>query len=479
MGFGQRIGQTFRVPGHGLRRSLIVMVVLVVAAGSGVVISLTAPALAGNLGLVASQPVLAPPGPDLVLVPLQADAPVPTSVGLDSMLDPLADSDTLGRFTGVVLDPAAPAASTSLWERSPERALVPGSTGKLLTAAAALLTLDSTDRLTTRVAPGPEPGTVVLVGGGDPTLTALPPGTDSVYPQPARLSELAAEVREATAGPIKRVLIDTSRYEGRTLAPGWDPADVADGFVAPIEPLMLDGGRVDPTLQDGPRITDPALAAGRTLAEMLGADPDKVAEGTAVPDAKSLGIVSSATVGELVEHVMRSSDNVLAEALAREVAKVRDGETSFTGAAAQTVAALTQAGFDTTGVVLVDGSGLSNQDRVPARLLGAVLAAAAAPALGERDTQFLRPIITGLPVAGGDGTLDERFAVEAASAAGRGAVRAKTGTLTGVSSLAGVATDADGRLLVFALMSNGVSPAVARPRMDAMAAALSRCGCRR
>ncbi|MGH3565172.1 MAG: D-alanyl-D-alanine carboxypeptidase/D-alanyl-D-alanine endopeptidase [Pseudonocardia sp.] len=478
MGFGQRIGQTFRVPGHGLRRSLIVMSVLVVAAGSGVVISLTAPALAGNLGLVASQPVVAPPGPDLVLVPLQADAPVPTSVGLDSMLDPLTTADALGRFTGVVLDPAASTVSTALWERSPDRALVPGSTGKLLTAAAALLTLDSTDRLTTRVAPGPEPGTVVLVGGGDPTLTALPAGTDSVYPQPARLSELAAEVRAATAGPIKRVLIDTSRYEGRTLAPGWDPADVADGFVAPIEPLMLDGGRVDPTLQDGSRITDPALAAGRALAEMLGTDPDKVAEGTAIPDAKSLGIVSSATVGELVEHVMRSSDNVLAEALAREVARVRDGETSFTGAAAQTVAALTQAGFDTTGVVLVDGSGLSNQDRVPARLLGAVLAAAAAPALGERDTQFLRPIITGLPVAGGEGTLDERFAVDTASAAGRGAVRAKTGTLTGVSSLAGVTIDADGRLLVFALMSNGASPTVVRPRMDAMVAALSRCGCR-
>lgn len=454
------------------------MVVLVVAAGSGVMISLTAPALAENLGLVASQPVVAPPGPDLVLVPLQADAPVPTPAALDAMLDPLADADPLGRFTGVVLDPAASTGSTVLWERSSERALVPGSTGKLLTAAAALLTLDSTDRLTTRVAPGPEPGTVVLVGGGDPTLTALPAGTDSVYPQPARLSELAAEVREATTGPIKRVLIDTSRYEGRTLAPGWDLADVADGFVAPIEPLMLDGGRVDPTLQDGSRITDPALAAGRALAEMLGADPDKVAEGTAVSDAKSLGVVSSATVGELVEHMMRSSDNVLAEALAREVAKVRDSETSFTGAAAQIVAALTQAGFDTTGVVLVDGSGLSNQDRVPARLLGAVLAAAATPALDERDTQFLRPIITGLPVAGGDGTLDERFAVDAASGAGRGVVRAKTGTLTGVSSLAGVATDVDGRLLVFALMSNGASPAVARPRMDAMAAALSRCGCR-
>ena len=57
-------------------------------------------------------------------------------------------------------------------------------------------------------------------------------------------------------------------------------------------------------------------------------------------------------------------------------------------------------------------------------------------------------------------------------------MRAKTGTLTGVSSLAGVVVDADGRLLVFALMSNGVNPATARPELDAVAAGLAACGCR-
>ena len=56
-------------------------------------------------------------------------------------------------------------------------------------------------------------------------------------------------------------------------------------------------------------------------------------------------------------------------------------------------------------------------------------------------------------------------------------MRAKTGTLSGANSLAGVVTDADGRLLVFALMSNGASPVQARPRLDAIASELSRCGC--
>jgi D-alanyl-D-alanine carboxypeptidase/D-alanyl-D-alanine-endopeptidase (penicillin-binding protein 4) len=124
----------------------------------------------------------------------------------------------------------------------------------------------------------------------------------------------------------------------------------------------------------------------------------------------------------------------------------------------------------------VDGSGLSTDDQVPARLLGQILAAASGPASEQRAAR-LRPLLSGLPVAGGDGTLDDRFG-GADSSAGRGYVRAKTGTLTGVSALAGVVTDTDGRLLTFALMASGTSPAEARPRLDALAAALRECGCR-
>jgi len=169
---------------------------------------------------------------------------------------------------------------------------------------------------------------------------------------------------------------------------------------------------------------------------------------------------------------------VLAEVLGREVALARGAEPSFGGAAQQVLAALGQAGIDPGGAEMVDGSGLSTQDRVPARVLGSVLAAAAAPAPAPPTAEMLRPLVSGLPVAGGDGTLDDRFARADASAAGRGVVRAKTGTLNGVSSLAGVVTDVDGRLLIFALMSNGPSPAISRPLLDEMAAQLSRCGCR-
>jgi D-alanyl-D-alanine carboxypeptidase/D-alanyl-D-alanine-endopeptidase (penicillin-binding protein 4) len=472
VGIGRRIGDSLRLPGRKGRRVLAVLVVLALAGGAGGAIALTGPTLVQQLGLVAPPPPPLPPVPRAQLGPLPPDAPVPTSDGLSKALDKAAGAMP-GRFAGVVIDPAT---GSELWGHTPERALTPASTGKLITTAAALLVLNPTDRLVTRVVSGPDPGTVVLVGGGDPTLTALPNPKDSLYPDAPSITELADAVRKKAPGPIHRVLVDTSRYTGDGLAPGWNPGDVAAGFITPIEPVMLDGGRIDPKLQDGPRVSDPALTAARALADALGVHD--VAKGRAAPDATAIAAVSSAPVSELAEFALRASDNVLAEVLAREVAVAREAEPSSAGAAGATLAALRQAGIDTTGAVMVDGSGLSTQDLVPPRLLGEILAAAASPAKGPLDTQFLRPILTGLPVAGGVGTLDDRYARDGKAAAGRGVVRAKTGSLTGVSSLAGIVTDSDGRLLVFALMSNGASPTVVRPLHDAMAAELSRCGCR-
>ena len=209
-----------------------------------------------------------------------------------------------------------PAGGDPLWERTPDRALVPGSTGKLLTAAAALLTLHPTAPFVTRVVAGPDPGTVVLVGGGDPTLTALPAGRDSVYPDAPRLADLAEQVQQAAPGPITTVLVDTSRYTGPTLAEGWVAADIPGGYVAPIESLMVDGGRID------------AHAAGRPAGAGPGADgrPRVRRHARRRPGhgqqpaprrrtRRQLGAVSSAPVTDLVEHLLRSSDNVLAEAL--------------------------------------------------------------------------------------------------------------------------------------------------------------------
>jgi D-alanyl-D-alanine carboxypeptidase/D-alanyl-D-alanine-endopeptidase (penicillin-binding protein 4) len=260
------------------------------------------------------------------------------------------------------------------------------------------------------------------------------------------------------------------------MASGWEESDIAGGNVTPIEPLILDGGRTKPDELDPPRTASPALDAGKALAQRLGADPASVATGTAPTGAAVLGEVASPPVSDLVENALRISDNVLAESLARQVALAKGADPSFTGAARAVRDTLSSAGFDVTGVTMADGSGLSTDDLVPARLLGQIMAVASGPVSDPRAAR-LRPLLSGLPVAGGDGTLNDRFTT-GDSSAGRGFVRAKTGTLTGVSALAGQVTDSDGRLLTFALMANGTSPSQSRPQLDALAAALRGCGCR-
>ncbi|ONI81849.1 D-alanyl-D-alanine carboxypeptidase/D-alanyl-D-alanine-endopeptidase [Saccharothrix sp. ALI-22-I] len=411
-----------------------------------------------------------PPAPvALSMKGVGADGAAPTAAGVRAMLTGPAANGLLNPIAGLVVDPVT---GTALWNQGETTPQTPASTIKILTAAAALLALDHTSQLSTQVVQGAQPGTVVLVGGGDPTLSSLPAGESTVYPGAATIDDLAAQVR--AAGPVTQVQYDVSRYAGATMAPGWDPADVQNGYVAPIEPVMLDGGRNDPKAYDTPRASAPAAEAARVLAQRLGVPA--VAAGVAAPGAKVLGEVKSAPVDQLVENLMQISDNVLAETMAREVAKARGAELSFAGAAKAVRDVLTENGFDLSSATIVDGSGLSPNDKVPAKLLADVLAAAAKPDASDPKTAKLRPLLTALPVAGGSGTLAGRY--EEFGAEGRGWVRAKTGTLTSVNSLAGVVLTTDGRLLVFTFMSlNPGRAADVRGALDEMAAALRTCGC--
>ncbi len=476
-GFGSRIGAALHLPAQRGKRVAVVGAVLALAAGVGIGVGLGAPVLARHLAaagvVAATAPPPAPVIPHPALRPAAVAGPAPTRSGVGAGLDPLVAAGGLGTLSGQVVDPAT---GTVLWQRDPAVALVPGSTAKLLTCAAALLALDHQARLHTTVLAGSEPGTVVLLGGGDPTLSAAKPGTVTVYPGAARLDDLVGQVVAAARGPVRRVLVDVSRYTGDALAPGWSPADVAGGYIAPIGPVMLDGGRADPTQEMSPRAAKPATAAAAELARRLGADPDTVALGSALPGAAVLGDVSSPPVQDLIATALNRSDNVVAETLAREVARATGAPPSFSGAAQAVLTVLRDHGFDVSRAALMDGSGLSVQDAVPATLLTDLLGAAAAPDESQQRTAALRPLLVGLPVAGSSGTLADRYGGLAAG--GRGWVRAKTGTLTGVNSLAGTVLDAEGRVLVFALLSNGPNPASVRPRLDALAAQLRSCGCR-
>lgn len=412
---------------------------------------------------------VAPPAPEPaepVLTPADTDAPVPAPGVLAPALAALAAEPGLGTFTGTVLDAAT---GEVLFAAGADVPQVPASTTKVLTAAAALLTLDPDATVATTVVADPTPGQVVLVGGGDPTLSGQPAEAATAYPGAARLDELVAQVR-ASGVEVTSVLVDVSAYTGPLLATGWLPQDVGGGFIAPIEPVMLDGARSDPLAVDPPRSATPALDAGRELARRLGVDPAATVATTADPAATELARVSSAPLDERLADMLLTSDNVLAETVGREVALARGEPASFAGATTAVRAVLAENGFDVTGLSAADTGGLSTANAVPARLLAEVVTAAAV-------AEPLRPLLDWLPVAGATGTLAQRYGV-AATAGGAGYVRAKTGSLAQVSTLAGLVTDADGRVLTFALMSNGASPSSSRPLLDAMASLLRACGCR-
>jgi D-alanyl-D-alanine carboxypeptidase/D-alanyl-D-alanine-endopeptidase (penicillin-binding protein 4) len=404
------------------------------------------------------------------LIPLPDSAAVPTTGGMTAALAKAVADPDLGNLTGRVTDAQT---GEQIWEQRAGMPMQPASTNKVLTAAAALLTLDRNDRVTTTVRAADQtrmPGTVVLVGGGDPTLSAAPPGVETWYRGAARISDLADQVRKsgiiATA-----VQVDTSLFTGPDMAPGWDPDDIGGGDIAPIQAVMLDAGRIQPTTIESRRSLTPALDAGRALAVALGVDPAKVTFAPGPADGRQLASVQSAPLMERLLEMMNASDNVMAETTAREVAKATGRSVSFAGGVDAVLSKLAAAKIDVTGASLVDASGLSVADLLTATTLDGVINAAAGP-----DQPALRPLLDLLPVAGGSGTLSNRFFDTDVDKSPAGWLRAKTGSLTKTNALAGIVTDANGRVLTFAFISNNAG-FTGRTAIDALAGTLRTCGC--
>jgi D-alanyl-D-alanine carboxypeptidase/D-alanyl-D-alanine-endopeptidase (penicillin-binding protein 4) len=470
------------------RRWLVVVGIIVVVLAVGVGVIFVSPTVATKLGLGGIVPpsTPAPPSPVAVNPAIGApNGPEPSASGVGAKLNPLAASSSLGTFNGQVVDATT---GNVLWDHGSGNQSIPASTNKVLTSAATLLSVNPLSTLDTEVVAGSQPGTVVLVGGGDPTLT-LNADQSTVYTNTGHVSDLVAQVKQHVSGPINKIIVDTSAYSGLTAAPGWLPGDIAGGNYAPVVSAMLNAGRTNATNPDSPRVSNPSQVLGNALAGGLGVSTSEVTVGGVAPSgAQVLGVVHSEPIQDLVGDLLRISDNVLAEALGRAVAKVDGQPQSFDGSQKAIHDVLSRNGFDVSGMSTVDASGLSPSDRVPPTLLTSVLRAASAPDGAVATTAKLRPILAGLPIAGATGTLaptgpSPRFSGSALS--GRGWVRAKTGTLPtdgtnvlGVNTLAGIVLDADGRVLVFAFMSaNATSEINAVPYIDRMAATLHGCGC--
>jgi len=402
------------------------------------------------------------------IVPVADSATKPTPDRLAATLAPLVADPNLGALTGRITDAITGA---QLWAQGADVPMQPASTNKVLTTAAALLALDRDARLTTRVMASGQPGVVVLKGGGDPTLSAAPAGQDTWYRDAARISDLADQVRRSGIF-VTTVQVDISAFSGPTMAPGWDPADIDGGDIAPMEAVMLDGGRTQPVSVDSARSTTPALDAGRALAVALKVDPAKVAVLPAgTPSGQEIASVQSPPLIERLRQMMNESDNVMAESIGREVAAEQNRPQSFDGAVQAVLGQLDKAKIDTGNARLLDSSGLSVHDRLTAETLDGVVNAAAGT-----DQPKLRPLLDVLPIAGGSGTLSNRYLDTDGGRAAAGYLRAKTGSLTGTNALAGIVTDASGRVLTFAFISNNAGP-TGRTAIDALAAVLRSCGC--
>ncbi|MDR7330313.1 D-alanyl-D-alanine carboxypeptidase/D-alanyl-D-alanine endopeptidase [Corynebacterium guangdongense] len=356
-------------------------------------------------------------------------------------LQAAAENPAMATLHGRVTDATT---GQTVWESNADVPLTPASSTKILTAAAAVLTLDPGRTIATEVVAGPYPGSVVIRAAGD------------VWLDDSALDELAAELGEG----VDQVIVDTSAWSGPALAEGVEADNVDGGYIAPMQPAMINAARLGGDEGDLPRSHTPALDVARALADRLGAAT--VGEGPAPAGAKVLAAVESPPLSARAEEMVKWSDNVMAEAIAREVATARGAEASFPGAAQATLDTLSEAGFDVSGVTLADNSGMSTLNLIPPALLDEIVLRAA-------TEPQLRPLLGALPVASGVGTLESRYD----GLDGRGWVRAKTGTLTGVNALVGTVTGESGHVYTFALLSNGGADTLATRRaLDEFASVL-------
>ena len=467
---------------------------LLATAGTAVAAS-SSPGPSGSLAasggpLPSGSPALTPPPaiPSTVLPPAIGSTATPPA-GQDARLAAgvLAALSTkaVGRsVSAAVLDVGT---GTALVARGASTPVLPASTLKVLTAAAVLRGWGTQARLRTTVVSGGK-GQVVLVGAGDATLSrrAVSTWPAGMGARPASLADLAAATAKALIAAKRTrvvVAVDDSLFTGPRTAPGWPSSYLSGGVVAPVTALSVDQGRSKHAVGSGPRVSDPSIAAGRQFASLLVSHGIKVTgtvvRVTAPKGAAELAAVQSPPMVDLVERMLTQSDDDLAEALGHLAGAKLGGAASFAGGSAAALAVLKDLGVPTTGVVVADGSGLSGRDRLTADVLVHLLAAIAADSPASVPgaatlAPILWPASTGLAVAAVNGTLADRFLLPL-DAPGRGIVRAKTGTLTGVNGLAGLVRAADGRLLAFAFIGDK-SPgpqSTARAALDRAATAVA------
>jgi serine-type D-Ala-D-Ala carboxypeptidase/endopeptidase (penicillin-binding protein 4) len=346
------------------------------------------------------------------------------------------------------------ATGRTVFLRHPTLALVPASNAKLAVAFASLALLGPEHRLDTIVYGEGEligstwKGDLVLKGFGDPTLSR---GDLGALARQVR----AAGIRQVTGG----IEADESYFDSRRTGPAWRSYYYI-GESPPLSALTVDRARFR-----GWVTREPALSAGSQFRFALRAAGvgvrGRVVAGVADPSAEQLATTTSPPLARIVAYMNRESDNFTAELLLKQLGAVDDGRGTSAAGAQAVREALREAAIPLAGVRIVDGSGLSARNRLTAAAVIGILVVA------WHDPRIRPAFVHSLAVAGISGTLEDRLERPPA----RGAVLAKTGTLSGSSALSGYAR---GRW-AFAVIQNGrpVSQFWARQAQDRFASVLA------
>lgn len=338
--------------------------------------------------------------------------------------------------------------------------LVPASNQKLFTTFAAFQLLGPEFRFRTTVLADSAPvdgvvvGNLYLVGDGDPFLT-----TDDWWAQyehldgrhHTRLESLVERIVAAGVTEVTGSLIgDESAFDAVRQGP-WADRLIVSKQSGPLSALTVNEGFVawpsDPTGSSRQRseTDNPPLQAASTLAQLLAAAGITIGgvEAGVAPVARvEIAAIESPNLVDLVTHINSYSSNIGAELLLKKLGQVQQGEGSTPAGAATVFDLLTVAGIPTAGLVINDGSGLAETDRITCAAMSAILTATGP------ESDFART----LSVGGERGSLAARFA----GTPGAGAVLAKTGTLNDATALSGFiasANDAD-VALSFAYVAN-------------------------
>lgn len=395
--------------------------------------------------------------------------PSTDDTGTCSIKTEVSNAD-LGTFTGQVIDLASGKVLFDLGGTTPS---ITASSVKVVAAAAAMQALGPNFRMSTKVVYSEShPDTVILVGGGDPTLSRT---GSSVYKDAPKLSDLATGVKvwagENNITSLKHIVLDSSLITGSTWDSSWPVYERTAGFQPMITSLMLDGDRANPTAAQSARSTDPVGKTGREFKKALGtlAASADISNGIAPAGASMISEVLSAPLPTLINYMISASDNTLAEFLARHVAISQNLPSNLESIQAGYQKALASMGLDWTGVVIKDGSGESKFDVVPPAFFNNLVA----KILGGSSN--LKSVVSGFPVAGKTGTLAGRFTGD--NAVARGHIFAKTGSILHAYALVGYLDAADSSRLGFAIFGAGPTTSnKTRDALDTVATAIYKCG---